>query len=143
MNVDEIKKTLINYEELEKLANAALNAGDIHFGGVDSVRLDDDDSVIVYYWDVCRGETYHDEERLPVKMLADGTDVCAEWVKVREKREENQKKAEAAAKRAAKRAEKAEAKKKVKACIAEIEHLKEKYPEMFKTWEAVAAGRKK
>lgn len=142
MNVDEVKKTLANYDELEKRANAVLDAGGIHFGGVDSVGLDGD-SVVVYYWDVCRGETYHDEERLPVKMLADGTDVCTEWVKVREKREENQKKAEAAAKRAAKRAEKAEAKKKVKACLAEIEHLKEKYPEMFKTWEAVAAGRKK
>ena len=141
MDINEVKKTLINYDELEKRANAVLNAGGIHFGGVDSIRLDDDDSVVVYYWDVCHGETYHDEERLPVKMLADGTDVYAEWVKVREKREENQKKAEAAAKRAAKRAEKAEAKKKVKAYIAEIEQLKEKYPEMFKTWEAVAARR--
>ena len=137
MDINEVKKTLINYDELEKRANAVLNAGGIHFGGVDSIRLDGD-YIIVYYWDVCHGETYHDEERLPVKMLADGTDVYAEWAKVREEREQHQKKAEAAAKRAAKRAEKAEAKKKVKACLAEIDRLKEKYPEMFKTWEAVA-----
>jgi hypothetical protein len=66
-------------------------------------------------------------------MLADGTDVYAEWDNVREEREQRQKKAEAAAKRAAKRAEKAEAKKKVKAYLDEINRLKEQYPEMFKT----------
>lgn len=130
MNVDEVKKTLANYEELEKRARDVLEAGGIHFGGVDSIGLDGD-SVVVYYWDVCRGETYHEEERLPVKMLADGTDVYAEWDKVREERERRQKKAEAAAKRAAKRAEKAEVKKKVKAYLDEINRLKEQYPEMF------------
>lgn len=140
MDIDEVKKTLANYEELEKRANAALDAGGIHFAGVDSIGLDGD-SVVVYYWDVCRGETYHDNEMLPAKMLADGADVYAEWDKVREERERRQKKAEAAAKRAAKRAEKAEAEKKVKACLAEIERLKERYPEMFKTWEAQAACR--
>lgn len=140
MNVDEVKKTLASYDELEKRARDVLDAGGIHFGGVDSVGLDGD-SIVVYYWAVCHGETYHDEERLPVKMLADGTDVYAEWDKVREEREQRQKKAEAAAKRAAKRAEKAEAKKKVKAYLAEIQHLKEQYPEMFKTWEAAAARR--
>lgn len=132
MDINEVKKTLANYEELEKRAQAVLEAGSIHFGDVDSVRLEGD-FVVVCYWATCRGETYHDEERLPVKMLADGTDVYAEWDKVRTEREQRQKKAEAAAKRAAKRAEKAEAKKKVKAYLTEIQHLKEQYPEMFKT----------
>ena len=129
MDIDEVKKTLSDYAELEKRANAALDAGGIHFGGVDSVGLDGD-CVNVYYWAVDHGETYHDEERLPAKMLADGADVYAEWDKVREERGLRQKKAEAAAKRAAKRAEKAEARKKVKACLAELKRLKAEYPDI-------------
>lgn len=129
MNVDDVKKTLSNYDELEKRARDVLEAGGIHFGGVDSIGLDGD-YVNIYYWATCHGELYHEEERLPVKMLADGIDIYVEWSKVSEEREKNQKRAEASAKRAVKRAERAEAKKKVKTCLAELKRLKKQYPDI-------------
>ena len=131
MDVNEVKKTLENYNELEIRARDVLQAGDIRFGGIDSIVLAGDDLIEINYWVTCHGETFHEEECVPAKMLADGADLNVEWEKLRELREKRRKLQEANAKRAAKRKEKAEAKAKIKEYLAEINRLKEKYPGMF------------
>lgn len=121
MDLDEIKKTLNGYEELEKTAEKVLIAGDIGFDDVTAVSLEGDEIGINY--DVrCRGETFHEYEHVPIEFFADGTDLKAEWAALKAKREKRQKRLEAAARRADARAEKRRE-------LAELKRLKVKYPD--------------
>lgn len=122
MDSKDVKAVLDAYVELEKRAEKVLIAGDIRFGEICSVVLDDDE-VSINYCVNCRGENFYEYENVPVEMLADGIDLKAEWQKIKEARKKKQKRAQAAARRAEARALKQKE-------LAELKRLKAKYPDV-------------
>jgi hypothetical protein len=122
MNVADAKATLKAYNELKVKAEEILSEGDVHWHGVNYVKLDTDGKTVeIAYWATARGEMYDEEEHVPIKMFADGTDLAAEWQKLHEQRLKEEARAEREAKRAMAREKKRQE-------LAELKRLKAKYP---------------
>ena len=125
MNVAEVKAALEAWGKLEAKAQEILDAGSCRCDSVTGVSLDSSGKLAeIAYWTTCRGESYIEEDIVPVSWFgcSDFKDLEKMW---EEKRESDRLEAEKAAKRE-ERWIKAQQK---KAELTELKRLKAKYPE--------------
>lgn len=125
MNVAEVKAALEAWGKLEAKAQEILDAGSCCCDSVVGVSLDSSGKLAeISYWTTCRGESYVEEEIVPVSWFgySDFKDLVKLW---EEKRESDRLEAEKAAKREEKRL-KAQQKRQE---LAELKRLKAKYPD--------------
>lgn len=123
MNVAEVKAALEAWGKLESKAQEILDAGSCRCDSVTGVSLDSSGKLAeISYWTTCRGESYVEEEVVPVSWFgySDFKDLVKLW---EEKRESDRLEAEKAAKREEKRL-KAHQKRQE---LAELKRLKAKY----------------
>lgn len=120
MKVEEIKEVLKGYQALVERAVRILSAGECRFDGVDYLALNEREATVsIWYWLICRGGSFKEQETVPIEWFSDGVDLKAEWKKKREaEREaaEHEARAEEKRKAAVRRRE-----------LAELKRLKAKY----------------
>lgn len=125
VSADDVRTAIEAYRKVEDKAQEILDAGSRGCDDVAGLHLSKDGKhVEIAYWTTCRGESYIEEDSVPVEWFG-----YREWEVLEKLWEEKREADRIEAEKAAKREEKWMKAQQKKAELAELKRLKAKYPE--------------